>query len=238
MTDERKKIHPATQAALWVLSNGRCYFPGCPTPVVIEVRPGVYRKNAQISHIYGVRRGAARHREGMDGKIRDSFANLLLFCLAHHAEVDDEEAGEELYPPDLLRKWKRRHEGSSGAQLAGLGPITEEKLTELLTSVFTPPIERLQEIADQLADTGTLTAATVAELQQIVAIMAEAPAVPDSASMRSLAWAAEVYSRASFRDSAKHLSFAAESLPAVERMLEEKINKLYGAIDELRRLRR
>ena len=55
MPGTRKRMLAATEAALWALSNGRCYAPGCMAPVVVEVRPGVYRKNAQIAHIRGVR---------------------------------------------------------------------------------------------------------------------------------------------------------------------------------------
>lgn len=52
----RRGISPATEAAFWALSNGRCYAPGCTAPVVVEVRAGVYRKNAQIAHIRGFAR--------------------------------------------------------------------------------------------------------------------------------------------------------------------------------------
>lgn len=53
VTGDRKSIQAAAQAALWVISNGKCYAPGCLFPVIVEVRPGVYKKNAQIAHIYG-----------------------------------------------------------------------------------------------------------------------------------------------------------------------------------------
>jgi hypothetical protein len=68
VADSRKPVSPATVAALWTLSNGHCYAPGCTAPVVVEVRPGVYRKNAQVAHIHGVRAG--RHVASMDGSVR------------------------------------------------------------------------------------------------------------------------------------------------------------------------
>jgi hypothetical protein len=67
-------------AALWTVSNGRCYAPDCVMPVVLEVRPGVYQKNAQVAHIYGIRPGTPRYRPDMPARERDSFANLLLLC--------------------------------------------------------------------------------------------------------------------------------------------------------------
>jgi hypothetical protein len=77
----RKSIPAATQAALWALSSGRCYAPSCPVPVVVEIRVGVYRKNAQVGHIHGVKPGAARFDPAIDDEIRDAFTNLLLLCL-------------------------------------------------------------------------------------------------------------------------------------------------------------
>ena len=67
-------------AALWTVSNGRCYAPDCVMPVVLEVRPGVYQKNSQVAHIYGIRPGTPRYRPDMPARERDSFANLLLLC--------------------------------------------------------------------------------------------------------------------------------------------------------------
>lgn len=147
MAGIRKKIHPATEAALWALSNGRCYAPGCSFPVVVEIRPGVYRKNAQVAHIKGVR--APRFDPNLTAEQCAAFSNLLLLCLPHHAEVDDRKTGEKLYPVRLLFRWKIDHEGSNWTALAALGPIDEETLTDLLLDVFTPPVKRLQQIADE-----------------------------------------------------------------------------------------
>jgi hypothetical protein len=136
MTGYRKKITAATQTALWTMSNGRCYAPGCPFPVVFEIRPGVYRKNAQIAHIHGFN-SRPRFKPGLTPEECAEFSNLLLLCLPHHSEVDDRATGEKLYPPDLLRQRKTDHEGSNGPALAALGAIDEDGLTELLLDVFT-----------------------------------------------------------------------------------------------------
>ena len=85
---ERKTLTPAMLAALWTVSNGRCYAPGCPHPVVFEVRPGHFQKNSQVAHIYGVRPRAPRYQHDLPAQERDSFENLLLLCPAHREEVD------------------------------------------------------------------------------------------------------------------------------------------------------
>jgi hypothetical protein len=231
MAGIRRDITAATEAALWALSNGRCYAPQCPFPVVFEVRSGVYRKNAQVAHIYGVRPGAARFDETVPDEERDAFTNLLLLCLPHHNEVDDKKAGEKFYPPDTLRKWKRDHEGTNGPALAALGRIDEERLTELLLVVFAPPLERLQRIADQLEKTGTLNAETVGQLQQIIEVMKDSPAAADRTTAAMLMDASEIYGSRGFREAATQLATAADVLPSLERSLSRAASQMLDAAD-------
>jgi len=184
-------------------------------PVVVETRPGVYRKNAWVSHIYGVRPHAARYQAGLRQQERDSFTNLLLLCLPHHEEVDDEKTGEQLYPPELLRQWKTDHEGSNGPLLAQLGAVDPDQVIELLTAAFTPPLDRLEVITKRLEQTGVVTAETVSELRQVLAVMATTAEGADTQTARSLSFAADVFSSGSFHTSARQLALAAEILPGV-----------------------
>jgi hypothetical protein len=225
----RKHISAATEAALWALSNGRCYAPGCPSPVVWEVRPGVYRKNAQIAHIRGVR--APRYDKSLTPEECAEFRNLLILCLPHHGEVDDKKTGEKLYPVGLLTKWKTSHEGSSGPALAALGSIDEDSLTDLLVSVFTPPAERLQQIADQLEQTGTLNAETVVQLRQVVDVMTSAPAGPSTRTAELLRHAADVFGTQAFRKAASQLAAAADMLSSSDKALAAKVTQLQQAAD-------
>ena len=229
MAGYRKKVTPATEAALWSLSNGRCYAPGCQFPVVFEIRPGVYRKNAQIAHIRGVR--APRFDPSLSDEQCAAFSNLLLLCLPHHSEVDDRKTGEKLYPPHVLIKWKTDHEGSNGPALAALGPIDEESLTELLLDVFTPPLQRLQQIADQLEKTGTLNAWTVMELRQVIDVMSTTASGLDAQTAAMLADAAEVYGSHDFHRAASTLADVAELLPGYNNNLASKISQLHDIAD-------
>jgi len=186
------------------------YAPGCTIPVVVEIRVGVYRKNAQIGHIHGVRPGAARFDPAIDDEIRDAFTNLLLLCLPHHGEVDDRKTGEQKYPPELLHKWKIQHEGGDGPALAALGRVDEESIGELLAEAFSPPIERLQSIADQLEQTGTLNAEALLQLRQVVHVLRDSPDGPDWRTAQVLGQAAEVFGTRSFTTAAGQLRSAAD----------------------------
>jgi hypothetical protein len=225
----RARIPAATEAALWALSNGRCYAPGCTSPVVVEVRPGVYRKNAQIAHIRGVR--APRHDPSLTPRECAAFGNLLILCLPHHGEVDDKKTGGKLYPVELLTRWKTAHEGSNGPALAALGPVDEDTLAELLLGAFTPPVERLQQIADQLEETGTLNAGTVAQLRQVVDVLASTPAGPSARTAAMLAHAADVFSTRAFQNAAASLSQAADVMPFYDRTLKTRVAQMQQAAD-------
>ena len=229
MTGDRKSVPAATEAALWALSNGRCYAPGCPAPVVVEVRPGVYRKNAQIAHIRGVR--APRYDPSLTAEDCALYTNLLILCLPHHGEVDDRKTGERDYPVPLLLQWKADHEGANAQALAALGAVDEERLTSLLLEVFSPPVERLQQIADQLERTGTLTSRTVGELRQIIRVMADGPPRSVTFTAELLGQAAELLGSRRFHDAVEELSAAAGILGA--RDMDTRISNLHDAAELL-----
>ncbi|KIR64951.1 hypothetical protein TK50_05255 [Micromonospora haikouensis] len=188
---------------------------------MLEVRPGVYQKNAQIAHIYGVKPKAARYRAEMTPEERDSFANLLLLCLAHHEEVD----GDELrYSPQVLKKWKVAHEGENNAVLNRLIVPSGDVLMNFLAEIATPPLDRLEEITKRLEETGTASAETVRELKQIIAAMSDSGV--DTHTARALAYSAEIFSSSDLRQSAQGLAHAADVLPGILRDMQQTVNRL------------
>lgn len=222
---ERKGLTPAMLAALWTVSNGRCYAPGCPHPVVFEVRPGEFKKNAQVAHVYGVRPNAPRYRHDLPAEKRDSFENLLLLCLAHHEEVDSKD-GEKRYPPELLRQWKEQHEGAENSILDRLRVMDTDALMKLLTDIAEPPVKRLEAIVERLEETHTVTSETVNELKAIIALMSDTGTGVDAATASKLAFAAEVLSGLNLRSAAAGLNQAAEALPGVVRRAEAAVNRM------------
>lgn len=224
---KRKTLPPAMLAALWTVSNGQCYAPGCPFPLVLETRPGVYKKNSQVAHIYGVKPGAARYRPDMSASERDSFANLLLLCLGHHEEVDDD---EDLYPPETLKKWKEDHEGAAHSTLNRLASVNPDALMKYLTKIAEPPLNRLEAITRRLEETGDVTADTVNELKQIAAAMSATTAGIDAHTALSLSYAAEVLDTNSFSSTARDLAHAAETLPRIV----QEMNRTAATITQFR----
>ncbi len=104
-------------AALAVLSQGTCDFPGCRTPVVVVIggRPEVNVEYARI-------------RTYEPGDPWDSFDNLLLLCVPHRKTVDRD---ARAYPAGVLETWRPRP-----AALRELRDLTEDRLDDLLTAAY------------------------------------------------------------------------------------------------------
>jgi hypothetical protein len=220
---ERRGIPAATEAALWALSNGTCYAPGCAMPVVVEVSCGVYKKNVQVAHIYGVRPNAPRYRADLDAERRDRFGHLILLCIPHHSVVDDRVTGESKYPADLLLKWKKKHEGQDYDRLRNVtfaGGL--DNVGAYLERVFQPPVKRLEALADRLQETGELNEKSLLELKRIVRLMSESPTNVDARTASTLAQAADVLSVLSLKKTAQDLLNAADMLAHLPRRGPER----------------
>ncbi|MEU8313699.1 hypothetical protein [Micromonospora sp. NPDC049033] len=189
---------------------------------MFETRPGVYRKNVQIAHVYGVRPNAPRYKDGLPDSERDSFRNLLLLCLPHHSEVDDKKTGERLYPPETLLEWKRKHEGDLNAELSRIGPVDEDLLMDVIAEIFEPPLKRLESIAEQLERTGVVNANSVAELRGIISALTDNPVGLDARTVAILADSVEKLGGQGFRRAVNKFSDAAEIMLRASRRMPER----------------
>lgn len=117
-----------TRAALALLSQGTCYFPGCATRT-IEFLDGDPFINVHIAHIRDAKPGN-RYVADMTDDERRSFANLVLLCKPHHTLVD--KMHPERYSIAELEKWKIEREGVAMGSLRGLNDLTEERLEEMI----------------------------------------------------------------------------------------------------------
>jgi hypothetical protein len=160
----------------------------------------------------------------MPARERDSFANLLLLCTAHHEEVDGK-GGEDRYPPEALRRWKAQHEGAAGSVLKNLTVPSTDALMRKLIEIAEPPLERLETITLRLEETGTVTAETVAELKQIIGAMSMTNLDVDGRTASSLSYT-EVFGTGNFRTAARQLAHAAEVLPGTVSHLERAADKV------------
>jgi hypothetical protein len=97
--------------------------------------------------------------------------------------------------------------------------------------VFSPPARRLQQIADQLEATGTLTTRTLVQLRQVVAVLNAGPAGTSADTAEMLAYAAVVFGKSTFGDTVEALEAAADALSS--RAMAEQISELHETAETL-----
>lgn len=158
-----------TEKALFLLSEGTCYFPGCSEPVIrwVDKLPVV---NVAIAHIAGAFPNSARYDAGMSDRERASFDNLVLLCKPHHDLVD--RLKPSAYPRKVLEGWKVEREERIGGLKSSLSTVTEDRLEGLMEAVVTAVAPRREVTVElrigYLAEAGVV-AFPLGDLKQFLA---------------------------------------------------------------------
>lgn len=85
---------------LFTLSDNRCTFDKCLTPLVEDESGAVV---GEICHIKATRAGGPRYDPNQTDEDRHGFANLILLCPTHH-KIIDSDAGR--YTVEYLQRMK------------------------------------------------------------------------------------------------------------------------------------
>jgi hypothetical protein len=125
---ENRAYGVGVERALYLLSRGTCYYPGCVAPAIVfvEDRPVC---NLDIAHIHGANLNSARYDHSMSDRERASFVNLLLLCRPHHRLVDQIDPSS--YSAETLREWKSAREAAlvgEGERLGSPAPAFDGSL--------------------------------------------------------------------------------------------------------------
>ncbi len=130
-----------TEKALFQLSKGTCYYPGCGEPVLVFLDPATPVVNVHICHIRGALPGSQRYESKMTDSERASFSNLILLCKPHHDLVD--RVKPDQHPPELLAEWKDAREGDAAAALSVVQLGNDVALSELIESIVNRVLLRM-----------------------------------------------------------------------------------------------
>lgn len=91
---------------LWAKSAGRCAYPNCSNRCIESFENAGPILLGEMAHVIAYsKRGPRPATENKYGTNR--YENLVLLCAHHHTMVDK---APEDFPPDLLRRWKKRLE--------------------------------------------------------------------------------------------------------------------------------
>jgi len=130
--NERLKIPDNIKLKLWVLSGGRCEFPGCNK---IVWRDGLTLKEDNFAHMAHLVASSPKGPRGdvvLSKKLAKDFSNLLLVCLDHSKLVDGKHRNE--YPLDLLKFYKKNHEDRIKIQTA-IGPDMATTVVRFMANI-------------------------------------------------------------------------------------------------------
>jgi hypothetical protein len=117
-----------TRAGLVALSQGKCYYPQCPEPLVKRIGGDIVIAY-EIAHIRDANPGN-RYVAEMTNDQRRSFPNLVLLCPAHHKLVD--KIHPQKYSIENLEEWKRTADPTNATYLVGM---VESDLEDALTRI-------------------------------------------------------------------------------------------------------
>jgi len=144
--DEMRQLSPETRAALVALAQGSCQFPGCRTPILVFLGDDL-EVNVETVRIRDTDPAGPRYVAGTTPRQRDSIANLLLLCVPHRRILDRD---EKAHPIELIETWRTR---VGDDPVDELGPMTPQRLDDLLTTAFATAREQVDEALTRFAKT-------------------------------------------------------------------------------------
>lgn len=104
----RPNIPDQTKLKLWVLSGGRCEFPGCNKYVWQEGLTLKEDNFAHMAHIVAASPDGPRGDEALSEELATDFDNLMLLCLDHSKLIDGKNKSD--FTIEYLREYKQSHE--------------------------------------------------------------------------------------------------------------------------------
>lgn len=100
---------PSTLKSLGAVCGNVCAFPGCIAPIFDTVHEKLL---GEVCHIEADGVKGPRYRKEQPEPERQGFGNLILMCQPHHTIIDDP-ATVGTYTVEVLKGYKRDHEGRS-----------------------------------------------------------------------------------------------------------------------------
>jgi hypothetical protein len=240
----------ATQTALTWLSDGTCYWPGCPERVIRLVN-SEHKLALQVAHICAHSLGGPRYDPAMSDSDRNDFDNLILLCYVHHTTIDGVHWRE--YTVEILKGWKAEREAARGPALKTLSGVTEDRLQALIVDAIASRNKEIQETLARLEGNDAQAAGLLRELANELAELRgsgslldpDVVGMADSAAQRlahlqdTAGWLADAAEKLGhLQDTASSLDEAADKLGHLQDTagtLFSAAEQLQSAADDIRR---
>lgn len=89
------------------ICGGKCEFRGCNYSVVEDLLTGAAGNFSNYAHIIASSSNGPRGDKKLSGQLSDDVSNIMVLCMMHHKEVDD---NPDIYTVDVLKRMKTEHE--------------------------------------------------------------------------------------------------------------------------------
>lgn len=113
----------------------RCGRPGCVQLIYRVSDTGARVLNSEVAHIHARREGGPRWNPLMTEKENRSYGNLILLCRQHASEID---ATPDLFPPEMLREWKRIQVATQEQAARSLPLLDDAEVGDVMARSFGP----------------------------------------------------------------------------------------------------
>ena len=114
-------------------SGGFCQNPECNTDLYPLIDKGSIATIREAAHIIAFSEDGPRGEKQQSDKEINTYENLILLCPTCHTKIDK---ASELYPADLLYKWKSNHEEQISACFHIPSFSSKNELSKELSSLF------------------------------------------------------------------------------------------------------
>lgn len=140
MGNQARNYSQKTLKKLFGLSGNECAFPSCSNHLVNQDNA----KDSNICHIEAAKSDGERYNSDMADKQRADYDNLILLCIQHHDETND----EEIYTVEVLKAMKTTHESNMLNQRMDKNP---SMLKNTINAIADIDITKLDKDEDTIA---------------------------------------------------------------------------------------
>lgn len=134
MGNQARNYSPMTLKRLFGLSGNQCAFPGCSKQLVNTTNA----KDSNICHIEAANEDGERYNPSMTDLERANYPNLILLCVQHHDETND----EAIYTVEVLKEMRQNHESIISNKMLNEKP---SMLINAINAISSIEIENIDE---------------------------------------------------------------------------------------------
>lgn len=138
MGSKARSYSPQTLKKLFGLSGNECAFPNCTKTLVNQENA----KDSNICHIEAANDEGERYRDSMTDKERADYDNLILLCVQHHDETNN----EDIYTVEVLKNMRISHESKMLNKKLDVNPSMLKNTINAISNINISELDKKEKI--------------------------------------------------------------------------------------------